>query len=236
MKRGRVRDHERLAGCAGASLLLVAGLISGCASQTKPGLATGAEAGADAVSEASRAGQILSRYEEIRTRAYSPRRFKALYKGDVSPTIGMIARGYLLLWWDGTTMIWKTSAPLAGTGRMGALRLGSTAGTSVEVPFPGGLTERDAIGVLLGVLDIPAAGRTVETSRSGFRIVLDAEGRAASVDAEGRVTALELGGETRVEFSPGEGVPRRIDARGRDGRAKLSLESYGPWPEGEPIP
>ncbi|MBK9065151.1 MAG: hypothetical protein IPL89_18545 [Acidobacteria bacterium] len=39
-----------------------------------------------------------------------------------------------------------------------------------------------------------------------------------------------------VTFQPGAGVPRRIEANGPDGRAVLTLESYGPWPSGEEVP
>ena len=39
-----------------------------------------------------------------------------------------------------------------------------------------------------------------------------------------------------VTLQPGEGVPRRIEAKGPDGRAILTLESYAPWPTSEAIP
>ena len=39
-----------------------------------------------------------------------------------------------------------------------------------------------------------------------------------------------------VALQPGEGVPRRIEANGPDGRAVLTLESYSSWPEGELVP
>ena len=48
-----------------------------------------------------------------------------------------------------------------------------------------------------------------------------------------RSTCLVLPSGVRVEISPGAGVPRRIAVKGSEGSALLTLESYGPWPEGE---
>ena len=182
-----------------------------------------------------RAVWARSEYEKNRERAFAPRRFKALFKGDVSPEIGAILRGYLLVWWDGETLTWKTSAPLAGTVGKGVLRRGIER-SGAHVPFPGGLTERDAVGVLLGALDFPASGRPVELADAGALIRLDDAGRAALLDGAGRIVRLELGPDANVDLVPGEGVPRRIVAHGKQGRALLSLESYGPWPLDEPIP
>jgi hypothetical protein len=174
-------------------------------------------------------------YQKNREKAFAPRRFKALFKGDVSPEVGAILRGYLLVWWDGETLTWKTSAPLAGTVGKGVLRR-STEESGAHVPFPGALTERDAVGVLLGALDLPASGRPVEPADAGALIRLDEEGRAVLLDGAGRVVRLELGPGADVDLVPGEGVPRRIKAHGKQGRAQLSLESFGPWPLNEPIP
>ncbi|MEO6326469.1 MAG: hypothetical protein ABIT01_17935 [Thermoanaerobaculia bacterium] len=176
-----------------------------------------------------------SAYEKNREKAFAPRRFKALFKGDISPEVGAILHGYLLVWWDGETLAWKTSAPLAGTVGKGVLRPHADEG-GAHVPFPGGLTERDAVGVLLGALDLSSVARPVEIAEGGARIRLDDAGRVAQLDEAGRIVRLELGPDTNVELAPGDGVPRRIAAKGKDGRAQLSLESFGPWPLEEPIP
>ena len=59
-------------------------------------------------------------------RAWDPsRRFKALFRAEVSPKVGAIGRGYLSVWWDGASrsLEWRTSAPIAGAGRGGLLRM-----------------------------------------------------------------------------------------------------------------
>ncbi len=59
---------------------------------------------------------------------------------------------------------------------------------------------------------------------------------SVSLDEQGRVVAMRFPGGDVVTLEPGEGVPRRIEAKGRDGRAILTLESYKPWPPSEEIP
>jgi len=172
-------------------------------------------------------------YERARARAYAPRRFKTLFSGEVAQSVGGIARGYLSAWWDGRRLVWKTSAPLAGAGGGGTLSL--DAPRSGPVPFPGELDGRDAIGVLLGVLDLAPTG-PVSSSHDGFRDSLDERGRAALLDERLRIVGLELPDGTRVRYEPGDGIPRRIDAKSRDGSAHLELSSFGDWPASEPIP
>jgi hypothetical protein len=171
-------------------------------------------------------------YERARQHAYGPRRFKALFQGEIAQTIGGIARGYLSCWWDGRVLVWRTSAPLAGAGNEGRLAL--DAPSAGRVPFPGELDGRDAIGVLLGVLDLPPAG-PVESWRDGFRVALDGHGRVALLDEKLRIVGFELPG-AKVAYEPGEAIPRRIDAKTREGSADLKLQSFGDWPASEPIP
>lgn len=171
-------------------------------------------------------------YEKLRQKAYAKRRFKALFQGDVSPKAGAIAHGYLSIWWDGESLIWRTSAPVAGSGRGGTLRLES--GSEADTPFEGGLSGRDAIGALLGVLDLPPTGPAVPTLHV-YRVPLDTE-RSAFLSADGTVVRLEFPGSVEVVFNPGEGVPRRIVANSPKGRAVLDLVSYGAWPKDEAVP
>ncbi len=156
-------------------------------------------------------------YERLRARAWDPtRRFKALFKAEVSPKVGAIGHGYLSVWWDGATrtLDWRASAPIAGSGRGGFLRNGTNDGAR---PFPGKLSSSDLISCILGVPDEPLSP-------------------SASVDREGRVTEMSFPGGEVVKLQPGEGVPRRLEANGPDGRAVLTLEAYSSWPEGEEVP
>jgi hypothetical protein len=150
-------------------------------------------------------------------RAWDPtRRFKALFKAEVSPKIGAIGRGYLSVWWDGAagSLSWRASAPIAGSGRGGFLRRGLSDGAA---PFPGRLAPSDLIGCILGVPDAPFSA-------------------SVAVDRDGRPVELSFAGGETVKLQPGEGVPRRIEASGPDGRAILTLESYSAWPASEEVP
>lgn len=170
-------------------------------------------------------------YEKLREKAYAPRRFKALFQGDVSPKAGAIAHGYLSIWWDGETLTWRTSAPVAGSGRSGTLRLSSD---PAETPFEGGLTGRDAIGALLGVLDAHPTGPGVPALELSY-VPLDGD-RTAVLSSDGTVVRLEFPGGFEVRFQPGEGVPRRIIANSQKGRAVLDLVSFGSWAKDEALP
>ncbi|MFN7987154.1 MAG: hypothetical protein U0529_06750 [Thermoanaerobaculia bacterium] len=166
--------------------------------------------------------------------AWRPRRFKALFRGEVSPKVGPVVRGYLALFWDGESLAWRASVPLAGAGRSGILR--RSGGDAGEL-FPGRLDARDVLAALLGVPEEAPSGEgaLVRDGRVELRLP-SGEGRAVLVTGAGEVTGLVLPAGVRVEVSPGAGVPRRVEVHGPDGRALLTLESYGPWPEGEEAP
>lgn len=194
-------------------------LLSGCA--TLPP--------ATSPADPARAEQAVAAWQAAREKAWAPRRFKALYGGVVSQTVGATARGYVALWWDGSRLHYKSSAPLAGAGSSGTLsRLGGGS------PLPGVADPSAAIGVVLGVLDAAADRSRVTLDGTLTRLPLEG-GAFAFLDPEGRVVKLFLG-STEVRYEPGTGLPRSIDVRGHEGSAKLSLESYGPWPADEPLP
>ncbi len=177
----------------------------------------------------ARAERAVAAWQAARAKAWGPRRFKALYGGVVSQTVGATARGYVALWWDGSRLHYKSSAPLAGAGSSGTLsRLGGGS------PLPGVADPSAAIGVVLGVLDVAADPAHVTVDGNLTRLALEG-GAFAFLDPEGRIVKLLLG-SAEVRYEPGAGLPRSIDVRGDEGSAKLSLESYGPWPAGEPLP
>jgi hypothetical protein len=141
----------------------------------------------------------------------------------------MVGRGFLAVWWDGTTLTWKTSAPLAGEGQQGALGLLGASGA--PLPIPGRLDPGEAIAALLGV---PLGAVEGTATGDGDRVVLPLEGGTlVVVDRAGRVVEARFPGGVRVVYEPGNGLPRKITATSREGRAVLELESLGPWAEGE---
>ncbi len=166
--------------------------------------------------------------------AWSPRRFKALFRGEVSARAGLTVRGYLALFWDGESLAWRASVPLAGTPRSGVIR---RAGSEVSELFPGRLAGADLLAVLFGVPEEPPSGEGafVRGGRIGLKLP-SGGGRAVLVPPSGGVTGLLLPGGVSVELSPGDGLPRRIELTGPEGRALLTLESYGDWPAGEEVP
>jgi hypothetical protein len=208
---------------AGLLAALAAGLsIAGCASAPRAATPAARKSGVD---------EAVASYRARRDTAFSDRRFKALFSGDVSPKVGAVARGFLAVWWDGERLTWRVSAPLAGESRSGTYSRSGALEAPGASPFPVGLGPRDAIGVLLGVLDLsPLEARA---HGSAFRVALDRAGRFALVEG-GQVVGLELPHGVVVRFEPGVGVPRRIDVTGPEGRARLKLETYAAWPVGEP--
>ena len=166
-----------------------------------------------------------------RERAWAPRRFKALYRGEVAPKAGLAVRGFLSLFWDGETLEWRASVPLAGTPRAGTIRRG---GADAGGLFPGPLAAADVLAALLGVPEeLPTGeGALLRGGRVELRLP-SGGGRAVLVSEDGAITGLVLAGGVRVELAPGPLVPGRIEISGREGTAALSLESFGPWPEGE---
>lgn len=209
-----------------SAALLAAVVLAGAACRTAGPAALPADP--------ARTAAAVSAVVAARDEAWAPRRFKALYRGEVSPRLGIAARGYLSVFWDGETLAWRASVPLAGSGRSGTLRRsGSDAGDL----FPGRLAAADVLAALLGAPEeLPTGeGAVVRGDRVELKLPTG-EGRTVLVSPPGEVTGLVLPAGVRIELSPGPGVPRRIDVRGRDGKAILTLESYGPWPEGEEAP
>ncbi len=176
----------------------------------------------------------LSAVLAARDEAWRPRRFKALFRGEVSSKAGLTVRGYLALFWDGDKLSWRASVPLAGTPRSGTVR--RSGGEAGEL-FPGRLAATDVLAVLLGIPEeIPSGeGALVRSGRIELKLP-SGDGRAVLVSTPGGVTGLLMPGGVRVELSPGAGVPRRIDLKSPEGSAVLTLESYGGWQEGEEAP
>lgn len=193
---------------------------------------------------------MLEAYESARAAAWDPtRRFKALFRAEVSPNVGAISRGYLSVWWDGATgtLQWRASAPMTGRGRGGFLRKGmgaagsdggrATAGSGGATPFPGKIASSDLIACILGTPDAPASSSsTFEETPKGLRLRIDGSKRLVILDRGGRPVEFSFPNGEIVRLEPGEGVPRRIEAVGPDGRAVLSLESYSSWSRGEEVP
>ncbi len=155
--------------------------------------------------------------------------------------MGAIGRGYLSVWWDGATgsLAWRASAPIAGSGRGGFLRKGRGAGSDAGFvsPVPGHLAQDDLIACILGTPDAPASpSLSFEETPKGLRLRIDASKRTALLNDEGKPVELSFPNGEIVALQPGAGVPHRIEAKGPDGRAVLTLESYGPWPSGEEVP
>lgn len=204
--------------------LSLALVVGGCATALRVIPLTGDEA-----------GPFVAAWETRRAEAYAPRRLKALFRGEAAPKFGATLRGYLTVYWDGTALVWKASAPLSGNARSGRLTK-SAAEAGEASPFPGALSSADAIGALLGVLDLPAAGRPVERVGDQVRIRLDGAGREAFLSPDGKVAALSFPGSARVSFEAAAPFPLRLRAKGRRGSATLVLESWADWPAGEAIP
>jgi hypothetical protein len=179
------------------------------------------------------AARVSASFAAAREAAWAPRRFKALFRGEISPRAGAVVRGFLAVWWDGTSLVWKTSAPLVGAARDGALRRGGSGAAGL---LPGRLEADDALSALLGA---PSRGALFELARAEgdlVRVPLEGGDRSVLLDSAGQVVGLAFPDGAGARLEPGAGVPRRIEVRGPGGGASLSLESYGPWPEGEPIP
>jgi hypothetical protein len=194
--------------------LALALLAAACATAPPPVPLSGAEA-----------GPFVEAWEKRRAEAYAPRRLKALYRGEAATKLGLSVRGYLAIYWDGTTLVWRTSVPLAGNVREGSLRRDGAA-VGEASPFPAGLSAADVVGSLMGVLDLSAAGRPVARVGPDVRLSLDDAGREALLAPDG----------TRVTLEAASPFPARLAVKGPRGKARLALESWAAWPEGEAVP
>jgi len=94
---------------------------------------------------------------------------------------------------------------------------GGAASSDSAPPLSARLSPPDLIACVLGMPDAPLSPSVV-------------------LDAHGNVVEVRFPNGEVVGFQPGSGVPRRIEANGPDGRAVLTLETYGPWPTGEEVP
>ncbi|MHB8796872.1 MAG: hypothetical protein ACYDBY_00255 [Thermoanaerobaculia bacterium] len=207
---------KRAAVAAAATLLV----LGACRSAGPAGVPAGPE----------EVAQALSSVLAVREEAWRPRRFQALFRGEVSPKVGMAVRGYLALQWDGDALAWSVSAPLVGVVREGRLR---RAGGGAEGLLPGRLASHDVLAALFGVPEEAPSAEGASLLRNG-RLVLplpSGEGRAVLVSPAGKITGLLLPDGVRVELTPGAGLPRHIAIRGPDGNAVLTLESFGALPE-----
>lgn len=215
-----------MTGPARASLLVALALAAaGCVS------GGAAPAGAPLAPEAvASAKGAWSRHREA---AFAPRRFKALFRGEAIPKVGPVARGYVSVFWDGRSLDWRLSAPVAGGVRSGRVSLGDA--RPMSGLLPGRVEGPDVIGVVFGVLDRDAGGATASGEREGVRLDFGG-GRSALVDPAGQVVEIGLPGGVVARITPGAGVPRRVRLHGPDGTADLTLQSFGPWDEGEPAP
>ncbi len=172
------------------------------------------------------AARVLASVLAAREEAWRPRRFQALFRGEVSPKVGVAVRGYLTLQWDGEALGWQVSAPLAGVVRAGVLR--RTEG-GAEGLLPGRLAAPDVLAALFGVPEEAPTAEGAAVLRNG-RFVLplpSGEGRAVLASRSGQIDGLLLPDGVRVELTPGAGLPRRIAIRGPEGNAVLTLESFG---------
>ena len=208
---------KRRAASAAAALLVLAS----CRSATPAPRPAGPDEALRAVSA------VLA----ARDAAWAPRRFKALYRGEVSPRIGPVLRGYVAFFWDGESLSYRASVPLVGGARSGTLRRD---GGDAEGLLPGRLAAGDVLAALLGVPEEAPTGEGAVATDGRLKLRLPSgAGRAVVVSTAGEVVGLVLPDGVRVELAPGAGVPRRIRVGGPEGSALLTLESFGPWPDGE---
>ncbi len=208
---------KRRAASAAAALLVLAS----CRSATPAPRPAGPDEALRAVSA------VLA----ARDAAWAPRRFKALYRGEVSPRIGPVLRGYVALFWDGESLSYRASVPLVGGVRTGTIRRD---GGDAEGLLPGRLAAGDVLAALLGVPQDAPTGEGAVAAEGGLELRLPSgAGRSVVVASDGAIVGLALPDGVRVELEPGAGVPRRIRVDGPEGSAILTLESFGPWPEGE---
>ncbi len=90
------------------------------------------------------------------------------------------------------------------------------------------------------ILGVPEAALSssspFEETPRGFRLRIGGSKRFVLVNREGKPIEFSFPNGETVKVQPGEGVPRRIEANGPEGRAVLTLETYSSWPEGERVP
>lgn len=113
---------------------------------------------------------------------------------------------------------------------------GASAGEE-KLPLAARLSAQDLVACILGTPAPPAEpSLPFEETPRGVRLRIDASKRTALLNSDGKPVELTFPDGEVVALEPGAGVPHRIEAKGPDGRAALTLESYGPWPSGEQVP
>ena len=114
---------------------------------------------------------------------------------------------------------------------------GAAVAREQTLTLPGRLPPADLVACILGTPAAPAQpSLPFEETPRGWKARIDSSKRSILVDKDGKPIELSFPGGEVVALEPGQGVPRRIEAKGRDGRAILTLESYVPWPKSEEIP
>ncbi len=229
---------------AGALLLAsLSAALAGCASRTVPIPIASIDEAVREEKERALLRKGLAAYESARNSAYQARRLKALFVAELSPVVGASRRGYLSIWWDGSVLVWRASAPLAGAVRGGRLVRGRAQALPDDGSPFSGLTSEDLLATLLGAPDLPAAAVSWDPRRRVSRIGLAGGDRTARIDEAGHLVGLELPNSIEVRFDTKGGagesagnLPGEIFARTRSGDARLLLQQLAPWPEDEPVP
>lgn len=164
-------------------------------------------------------------------KAFSPRRLKALYSVETNPKVGPIMRGYVSFFWDGETLVWRASAPMAGNVRGGTIERDGFESTGL---LPLDIPAADVVGVFLGVPGWDIVNSPVFAAKDGYRLV---SGTREMVFSPGRgVLSQSLPNRISATFEPGDGLPRAITVAGPDGKAVFRMQSLLPWPAGEGVP
>lgn len=114
---------------------------------------------------------------------------------------------------------------------------GDAAAGEERLPLSVRLSAPDLISCILGAPAAPAdPSSPFEETPGGLRMRVDGSKRSVLLNRAGQPTELSFPSGEVVALEPGAGVPRRIEARGPDGRAVLTLETYGPWATDEKVP
>ena len=187
---------------------------------------------------ASPAASRLEAYETARVRAWDPsRRFKALFRAEVSPKVGAIGRGYLSVWWDGRNR-------LPCMARLGADRGERKSGTSQKRRVAEA-TRRCRTLVLPTSLPafwagvrppICLASSSFEETPRGLRLRIDDSNRTV-LDDQGRVVEMRFpNGPRSSRSSPARAFRGASRRTGRTAARSSRSRATASWPAGEEVP